>query len=46
MRPFVAAGDNAAMNDLTDAEFDELDQLLARTPEPYQPLDAVMLDGW
>ena len=34
------------MNDLTDAEFDELDQLLARTPEPYQPLDAVMLDGY
>ena len=34
------------MSDLTDAEFDELDELLARTPEPYRPLDAVMLDGY
>src|SRR5512146_1363191 len=34
------------MSDLSDAEIDELDELLARTPEPYRPLDAVMLDGY
>ena len=33
-------------SDLTDAEFAELDELLARTPEPLEPLDAVMLDGF
>jgi len=32
--------------DLTDAEFAELDDLLAATPEPFEPLDAVMLDGY
>jgi len=32
--------------DLTDAEFAELDELLATTPEPLQPLDASMLDGY
>jgi len=32
--------------DLTDAEFQELDELLAQTPEPFEPLDAVMLDGY
>jgi uncharacterized protein len=32
--------------DLTDAEFAELDELLAETPEPLQALDAVMLDGY
>lgn len=32
--------------DLTDAEFAELDELLADTPEPLQPCDAVMLDGF
>jgi uncharacterized protein len=32
--------------DLTDAEFEELDDLLAKTPEPFEPLDAVMLDGY
>ena len=32
--------------DLTDAEFAELDELLAATPEPLEPLDAVMLDGY
>ena len=32
--------------DLTDSEFAELDELLARTPEPLEPLDAVMLDGF
>lgn len=32
--------------DLNDAEFEELEGLLAATPEPLQPLDAVMLDGY
>ena len=32
--------------DLTDAEFAELDELLAATPAPLQPLDASMLDGY
>jgi uncharacterized protein len=36
----------AAARDLTDAEFAELDDLLAATPEPLQPVDAVMLDGY
>jgi len=35
-----------AVPDLTDAEFAELDDLLAATPEPLQPVDAVMLDGF
>jgi uncharacterized protein len=35
-----------ASRDLTDAEFAELDELLAATPEPLEPLDAVMLDGY
>jgi len=32
--------------DLTDAELDELDQLLAAAPEPLEPLDVAMLDGY
>ncbi len=32
--------------DLTDEEFAELDDLLLETPEPLEPLDAVMLDGY
>lgn len=32
--------------DLTDAEFAELDELLATTPEPLEALDASMLDGY
>jgi uncharacterized protein len=42
-------GDNPAMSiahDLTDAEFAELDDLLAQTPEPLQSLDTSMLDGY
>ncbi len=35
-----------AARDLTDTEFAELDHLLLETPEPLQPLDAVMLDGF
>jgi uncharacterized protein len=33
-------------HDLSDAEFDELDDLLAITPEPLEALDASMLDGY
>jgi len=36
----------AAARDLTDAEFAELDELLADTPEPLEPCDAAMLDGY
>ena len=36
----------APAHDLTDAEFAELDELLAATPEPLEPLDVVMLDGY
>jgi len=36
----------APTRDLSDAEFGELDELLAATPEPLEPLDAVMLDGY
>ena len=32
--------------DLSDAEWAELDELLESTPEPLEPLDAVMLDGF
>lgn len=41
-RPALAA----AAQDLSDAECAELDELLAAIPEPLQPLDAVMLDGY
>ena len=41
-RPPVAA----TAQDLTDAEFQELDGLLALVPEPLEPLDVVMLDGF
>jgi uncharacterized protein len=37
---------NLASRDLSDAEFAELDELLAATPEPLEPLDVVMLDGY
>ena len=36
----------ASAHDLSDAEFAELDELLAVIPEPLEPLDAVMLDGF
>jgi uncharacterized protein len=32
--------------DLNNPELDELDELLAATPEPLDPLDLVMLDGY
>lgn len=32
--------------DLSDAEFAELDELLATTPDPLEALDASMLDGY
>ncbi len=36
----------AADQDLSDAEFAELDAILAGIPEPLEPLDVVMLDGF
>jgi len=36
----------ASAQDLSEAEFGELDELLAAVPEPLEPLDAVMLDGF
>jgi uncharacterized protein len=36
----------ARAHDLTDADFAELDELLTKTPEPLEPVDAVMLDGY
>lgn len=36
----------AAQSDLTDDEIEELDDLLAQTPEPLDPLDVTMLDGY
>jgi len=36
----------ASVQDLTDEEFAELDELLLATPEPLEPVDAVMLDGY
>ncbi len=35
-----------ASRDLSDAEFRELDELLAALPEPLIPMDVVMLDGY
>ena len=32
--------------DLTDAECDELDELLQGTPQPLEPVDVLMLDGY
>ena len=43
--PSIPARGTAAQ-DLTDEEFAELDELLAATPEPLEPVDAVMLDGY
>lgn len=37
---------NPGMTDLTDAEFAELDELLAQAPYDLQVLDAVALDGY
>jgi len=36
----------AADHDLSDAEFAELDAILADIPAPLEPLDVVMLDGF
>lgn len=47
MQPNATPPSNAPRaHDLTDAEFAELDDLLVQTPEPLEPLDAVMLDGY
>lgn len=41
-RPALAA----TAQDLSDSEFAELDGLLAQVPDPLDPLDVVMLDGF
>lgn len=46
MSPNAPPSAGARPHDLTDAEFAELDELLMATPEPLEPLDAVMLDGY
>ena len=47
MQPNALPPSNAARaHDLTDAEFAELDDLLLETPEPLEPVDVVMLDGF
>jgi uncharacterized protein len=43
--PQIPANAQAA-RDLNDAEVAELEDLLAATPEPLEPCDAVMLDGF
>ena len=45
-RPLPPPAARAPAQDLTDTEFAELDDLLLATPEPLEPLDAVMLDGY
>ena len=42
----IPSGAPLPSRDLSDAEFAELDDLLAATPEPLEPLDVVMLDGY
>lgn len=42
----IPSAGNPSSRDLSDAEFAELDDLLADTPEPLDPLDVVMLDGF
>ncbi len=42
----IPSAGNQTSRDLSDAEFAELDELLAATPEPLEPLDVVMLDGF
>ena len=42
----IPSAANMPHRDLSDAEFAELDELLAATPEPLEPLDVVMLDGF
>ena len=44
--PSIPSSGASAKRDLTDAEFAELDELLAATPKPLEALDAVMLDGF
>ncbi|HRI18332.1 MAG TPA: UPF0149 family protein [Burkholderiaceae bacterium] len=39
-------GRQAPTTDLSDAEFRELDELLAAAPAPLAPMDVVMLDGF
>jgi uncharacterized protein len=44
--PAIPSHAPSSVRDLSDDEFVELDELLADTPEPLQPLDVVMLDGY
>jgi uncharacterized protein len=47
MTAFTDAGfPMAKVQDLTDAEINELDDLLAAIPEPFEALDVSMLDGY
>ena len=46
MIPKTLPPNGTRASDLTDAEFAELDDLLLATPEPLEPLDVVMLDGY
>ena len=45
-QPTSSPPSRTVSNDLTDAEYAELDELLEQTPEPLEPVDAVMLDGY
>ncbi|WP_418317436.1 UPF0149 family protein [Piscinibacter sakaiensis] len=42
----IPSSSTSTARDLSDAEYAELDELLTATPEPLEPLDAVMLDGY
>jgi uncharacterized protein len=44
--PHIPRSGSTVKRDLTDAEFAELDELLAATPAPLEALDVVMLDGF
>ena len=45
-KPTTTIPQGRVHRDLTDAEFAELDDLLTQTPEPLEPVDVVMLDGF
>jgi uncharacterized protein len=46
MLPVAPPSNPPKPHDLADDEFAELDDLLLETPEPLEPLDIVMLDGY
>lgn len=45
-KPTTTIPQSRVHRDLTDAEYAELDDLLLQTPEPLEPVDVVMLDGF